>query len=60
VWLADNCGNCFRYRQFDQKSRTDRMIIFCMNRAAMFGNDASSDGQPQASAPIFRGKLRQE
>ena len=60
MWLANSHGNCFRYRQLNQKTRADRMIVFRMNRAAMLGNNARGDGQTQPGAAIFGGKLRQE
>ncbi len=44
----------------DEKARADGIIVFDMQRAAVFGDDACGDGQAQAGAAILGGKMRQE
>src|SRR5467141_3551349 len=53
-------GCRFSNRQLDHKARTSWEIIFDVNAAAMFCNNARGDGQPQARSAIFGRKLRQE
>ena len=60
--VAFGDGGCRRFgrRQFDEEARADRKIVFDVNGAAVFGDDARGDGEAEAGAAIFGGEVRQE
>src|SRR5580704_6007139 len=47
-------------RKFYQEPRTYWQVVFHMNAAAVFGDDARRDGQPQAGSAVLRRKMRKE
>ena len=58
--VGDGSGRQFGDGKFDEKSRADRKIVFHVNGAAMFGNDARGNREAQTGAAILGGKVRQE
>src|SRR2546421_12113737 len=46
--------------EFEDEAGADRGIIFNADVAAVFGDDASGDGQAEAGATVFGGKMREE
>src|SRR5580692_4637266 len=60
VVIGDARGSEFRGRKLHEESRTCRLIVLDMNRAAMLCHDASGDGQAQAGSAVFGGEVRKE
>ena len=58
--LAGEGGSGVGDGQEHQEARADGRVIFDVQSAAVFSDDARGDGQAESGAAIFGGKMREE
>src|SRR6267143_860694 len=57
---AIKSGGDFRGGQFENETGADWGVVFDAEQAVVFADDARRDGEAEAGAAIFGGKVREE